>query len=509
VVGLEPGGIPQLLEPGPPARLSVRCRDHAKTVIGGGGRGGLRFVDQAEDRADFETAIEDLFSSRGRSGHPDTRAVLLIHRGRLVYERYADGFGERTRFQSWSMAKSITNAFVGLLVGDGRLELDAPAPVDAWRAEGDPRGDITLRHLLQMRSGLDNADGFGAGDMTHSFVARLLFSEGALAPADYAANVELAHAVGERWAYSTGTSVLLAGIAGRQLGGGRAATRDYLRARLFEPIGMTSATPEFAASGEYVGGAFFHARARDWARFGYLYLRDGVWDGERILPSGWVDFSRRASPAANNGIHGAHFWVNREPGPDQWVQLPGAPATAFSAEGASFQMIAIVPTMDLVAVRLGEAEGADFQTLRRKFARVITLFPEIYAVDGAPLAIASTMGTGRGGGRDAGARVRHRSGGGPRDRAAGEARAPRRGAARPRRALPTHARVRRAPRGGGRPGRGSVVPSRRRGRRPPRRPGARGRRTGSPRPRRAVAPERPPTRRGVLLGPSGGGPLTP
>ena len=138
---------------------------------------------------------------------------------------------------------------------------------------------------------------------------------------------------------------------------------------------MRSAQPEFARSGVFVGGAFFHANARDWARFGYLYLRDGVWEGRRVLPPGWVDFSRTTSPAANNGVHGAHFWVNRPPGPGQWEQLPGAPASAFSAEGASFQMVAMLPTHDLVAVRLGESFGADFQELRRRFARVVTLLP--------------------------------------------------------------------------------------------------------------------------------------
>lgn len=327
------------------------------------------------DRAAFDAAIEHLFEPRGRTGIPDTRAVVFVRSGRIVYERYAEGFGPQSRFQSWSMAKSVTNAFVGLLVGDGVLDLDGPAPVSEWQVFGDPRGAITLRHLLQMRSGLDNADGFGQGDMTEAFISRLLFGEGSRSPAVYAANVPLVHPLGERWAYSTGSSIVLAAIAGRQVGSSAEETLAFLRSRLFEPIGMRSAQPEFARSGVFLGGAFVHATARDWARFGYLYLRDGVWEGERLLPTGWVDFSRTPSPAANNGIHGAHFWVNREPGPDQWVQLPGAPASAFSAEGASFQLVAMLPTKDLVAVRLGETQGADFQEMRRRFARVVNSFP--------------------------------------------------------------------------------------------------------------------------------------
>ncbi len=328
------------------------------------------------DRTVFDGAVADLFETTGRGGQRDTRALLVVHGGRLVYERYADGFGRETRFQSWSMAKSITNAFVGMLVGDGRLDLDAPAPVEAWHGDGDPRSAITLRHLMQMRSGLDNGDGFGAEDMTMSFVSRLLFGEGSSAPAAYATDVGLAHPVGEHWAYSTGTSVLVAAIAGRAVGGGRHGTLDFLRTRLFDRLGMKSAQPEFAASGEFIGGAFMHASARDWARFGYLYLRDGVWEGERVLPEGWVDFSRTRGPAANNGIHGAHFWLNLAPGPDQWTPLPGAPETTFIAEGAMFQMIAIVPTMDLVAVRLGESQGVDHMELRAELARLLTAFPE-------------------------------------------------------------------------------------------------------------------------------------
>ncbi len=334
------------------------------------------------DRVAFDQAVEELFASKGRGGFANTRALLFVRGGRLVYERYADGFDRDSRFQSWSMAKSVTNAFVALVVGDGRLDLDMPAPVAEWQADADPRRVITLRELLQMRSGLANSDGFGQEDMVRSFVSRLLFGEGSTSPATFAADVDLAHRVGQRWAYSTGTSTLLAAIAGRQIGSGPEQTRDFLDARLFGPLGMRSAQPEFAASGEFVGGAFVHATARDWARFGYLYLRDGIWDGQRLLPAGWVDFSRTPSPAANNGIHGAHFWLNREPAEGQWKMLPGAPASVFAAEGANFQMVAMAPTLDLVAVRLGESQGVDYQELRDQFARAIAAFPE--AVPPAP-----------------------------------------------------------------------------------------------------------------------------
>lgn len=330
------------------------------------------------DRKAFDASVEELFASKGRGGFADTRALLVVERGRIVFERYADGFGPDSRFQSWSMAKSVTNALVGILANQGRVELDAPAAVPAWRGPGDPRNAITLRHMLQMRTGLGNSDGFGeGGGAIDMFISRMLFGDGSLAPAAYAANVELVHPIGERWAYSTGTSILLAKLCGDLIGGGAVETRDFLRRELFDRLGMRSAQPEFARSGEFIGGAFFHATARDWARFGYLYLRDGIWDGERILPEDWVDFSRTPNPAKNNRIHGAHFWVNEEPPEEgQWKPLPGGPASVFLAEGASFQAVAMDPTRDLVAVRLGIDQGKSFPEIKEPFGPMIAAFPE-------------------------------------------------------------------------------------------------------------------------------------
>jgi CubicO group peptidase (beta-lactamase class C family) len=330
------------------------------------------------DRAQFDASVEQLFSSKGRGGFADTRALLVVQGGRVVFERYADGFGPESRFQSWSMAKSVTNALTGVLVRQGQLDVDAPAPVRSWGAPDDPRSAITLRHLLQMRSGLDNADGFGeGGDLVTAFISRLLFGEGSLAPADYAADVPLIHPVGEHWAYSTGTSILIAKICGEKIGGGAVGTRDFLRREIFDPLGMRSAQPEFAASEEFLGGAFMHATARDWARFGYLYLRSGEWDGQKILPDGWVDFSRSPNPAKNNAVYGAHFWVNEIPlSGVQLTPLPGAPSVVFMAEGASFQMVAIDPVRDLVAVRLGLDQGTPFPEIKEPFGPLISAFPE-------------------------------------------------------------------------------------------------------------------------------------
>lgn len=141
---------------------------------------------------------------------------------------------------------------------------------------------------------------------------------------------------------------------------------------------MQSAQPEFANSGEFLGRAFVHATARDWARFGYLYSRGGVWDGRRILPEGWVDFSRTPNPAENNRVYGAQFWINADPieQSSQWKPLPGAPTSVFLAEGAGFQMVAISPTKDLVAVRLGLDQGTPYPEIKEPFGPLISAFPD-------------------------------------------------------------------------------------------------------------------------------------
>ncbi len=251
------------------------------------------------DRAAFEEATSSLFEGVGRGGLRDTRALLIIRGGRIVYERYAEGFGPTSRFHSWSMAKSVTQSLVGILVRMGKLVVDAPAPVPAWQAPGDPRGEVSLDDLLHMTSGLGNEDGFESGAL---FVGELMFGRGARNPAAFAEAVDVEHPPGTHWAYSTGTSMILAAIAGRAMGEDERARLEFMRRELFLPLGMKTVVPEFDSAGQFMGGGFVHASAEDWARFGYLYLRDGIWDDRRILPEGWVDYCRTPAPADNNGV---------------------------------------------------------------------------------------------------------------------------------------------------------------------------------------------------------------
>ncbi|NNL68022.1 MAG: serine hydrolase [Myxococcales bacterium] len=294
-----------------------------------------------------------------------------------MVERYAAGFGPGTRFHSWSMAKSVTQALLARRIQAGALAVERPAPVPEWQGPGDPRAALTLRNLLHMDSGLDNADGFG-GDPADAFVARLLFSEGSRDVVAYAVAPPIVHPPGKRWAYSTATTMILAGIVSRSVGGGKAGLRRFARDELFGPIGADSALLEFDAAGNFLGGGFVWARARDWARFAYLYLRDGQWDGRRLLPEGWVDFSRTRAPAGNNGNYGGHFWLNHPPKEGQPPQiLPGGPPSAFAAVGNSGQYAMIVPTHDLVLVRLGELPSFEqWADLTRALAEVVAAFPE-------------------------------------------------------------------------------------------------------------------------------------
>ncbi|MBW2371398.1 MAG: serine hydrolase [Deltaproteobacteria bacterium] len=325
------------------------------------------------DRAALEQAYEHAFRTLGRAGVRNTRALLAVHRGRIVAERYADGFDAQTRFHSWSMAKSVTQALVGILVRQGRLEVGAPAPVPEWHGADDPRRVVTLNHLLHMTSGLDNADGQGG----EGFGAQMLFGDGAADQVAFASDVALTREPDTHWAYSTATSNIVAWIVQQEVGGTPEALLGFLHRELLDPLGMRRTIPEFDAAGHYLGGGFVWASAHDWARFGYLYLRDGVWEGSRILPEGWLDYTTTAAPAPNNSVHTAHFWINAQARPGQFEILPGAPPSAFCASGAYGQYVCMVPTHDLLVVRLGEMQGIDWPELRSPIVELIAAFPPL------------------------------------------------------------------------------------------------------------------------------------
>ena len=281
-----------------------------------------------------------------------TYAVVIVQHGRIVYERYHGALEHfdrpptpvdaTTPLLSWSMAKSVQHAVVGLLVGDGRLDIDAPAAVPEWSDPDDGRHGITLRQLLAMRDGLDWTEDYV--DDKVSDVIAMLFGDHQADMAHYAADRPLAAPPDTRFNYSSGTSNIVSGVVARTIGPGEEYAR-FLHRRLFAPLGMTSADPEFDEAGTWVASSYLRATARDWARFGLFYLRDGVWDGARLLPDGWVDYARTMVSVDEEGEpYGAHWWG-----------IPGAnPLGMFRAAGYEGQSISICPPLDLVVVRLGK-----------------------------------------------------------------------------------------------------------------------------------------------------------
>lgn len=266
-----------------------------------------------------------------------THALLVVHRGRLVAERYDEAHNPASLLPSWSMAKSVLHALVGVLVRRGNLDPRAPARVPQWPS-GDPRNAITLDLLLRMTSGLRFEEEYT--DPRTSNTIQMLFGEGRKDVAAFAAGFPLDHPPGRVWSYSSGTSNIVSAIVGRAVGGGEPGMRAFMQRELFGRIGMASADPRFDESGTWIGSSFLFATARDFARFGLLCLRDGVWDGERLLPEGWIDQARTPTPASN-GEYGAHFWLAQDG------------SGIFSANGFRGQYTLMVPSRDLVVVRLG------------------------------------------------------------------------------------------------------------------------------------------------------------
>jgi CubicO group peptidase (beta-lactamase class C family) len=294
-------------------------------------------------------ALDAAFSEPGPLRLRRTRAVVVVYNGRIIAERYAPGFSRYTPLIGWSMTKSVINALIGILVKEGRLKLQDRTLIPEWREPGDPRGDITLDQLLRMSSGLTFNE-----DYTNPLkdVIYMLLGTGDMAA--YAAKKPLQTKPGCKWEYSSGTTNILARILRDRLSDRAFDHLTFPRRALFDPLSMSSAVMEPDASGTFVGSSFMYASARDWARFGLLYLNDGVWAGERILPEGWVAYSRTPTTLSPHGEYGAHFWLDipsyYKTGESRGISLP---SDAFHAAGHEGQFITIIPSRKLVVVRLG------------------------------------------------------------------------------------------------------------------------------------------------------------
>ena len=323
-------------------------------------------------RETLARAVDSLFADPAMA---ETRAVLVLHQGRTVAERYAPGYHENTRFVSWSMAKTVTAVMIGQLIADGRLRLDESVPIPAWQRPGDPHGEITLRQLLQMRSGLRHTE---AGDPVYqSDEVRMLFLDGRDNMAAYAEAQPLEAEPGAKWEYSSATTVILADLAARVLTTSndpaerRRAVGDYLRTRLFEPLGMKSAVPEFDTAGPLSGGSLIHASARDWAKFGEFLRQSGAVKGAQLIPRAWIEFMTSPNPRFTG--YGAQTWLNRA-SEGRSEPFPGAPASAFSMNGHLGQWVLVSPAQSLTVVRLGKTQDNLRAPVQAAMGRIVGLY---------------------------------------------------------------------------------------------------------------------------------------
>ena len=295
----------------------------------------------------LERVLEAAFSEPDPKRLRRTRAIVVVRGGLLIGERYAPGFTAETPLNGWSMTKSVLGALIGTLVAENKLALSDKALLEEWRAPGDSRAGISLQDLLRMRSGLRFTEVYSD---PLSDVTRMLFDGGDAG--GFAASRPLAHPPGTHWQYASGTTNILSLIARRALG--EDAYPSWPRRALFDPLGMASAILEPDASGTFVGSSFLFATARDWARFGLLHARDGVWNERRLLPEGWVRLVTTPTPQAPDARYGAHWWLKLSP------ELGGGsaadsrlPADAFHALGHEGQCLTVIPSRGLVVVRLG------------------------------------------------------------------------------------------------------------------------------------------------------------
>ncbi|CAN5217988.1 serine hydrolase [soil metagenome] len=298
----------------------------------------------------LDAALDGAFAPEAPGGQPlGTRGVVVLHEGRVVAERYADGFDAGTRQLGWSMSKSVTSAMVGRLVADDVLDVDEDDLLPTWR--DDARSEITVEDLLRMSSGLAWDETYALG----TTITQMLYDSRDMGA--FAAAQPLEFAPGTVQEYSSGTTNLLCDVLHERTGMGTELARELV----FAPLGMASAVLEPDAAGDLVCSSYLWATPRDWARFGQWYLQGGQWEGEQLLDPEYVAWSTRVEGARGEQGHAAHWWANRTAeGP---LRHPQMPADAYWASGHDGQRLIIVPSADLVVVRTGFSPGVEGEDL--------------------------------------------------------------------------------------------------------------------------------------------------
>jgi len=298
-------------------------------------------------------ALERAFAEPETKPFRRTKAIVVVKDGRIVAERYADGYGVATPILGFSATKSVTSALTGILVRQGKLALEQPAPVAAWQSLDDPRHAITVDQLLRHTAGLALGSSLQASlGAALEPVNRMKYLESD--KASFAESVPLETPPGSAWNYHDGNSIILSHLIRNAAGGHPADVLRFARTELFDPLGMHTVTLEFDGAGTPEGSTQMLASARDWARFGLLYLNDGVVGGKRILPEGWVQYSASPTPGGWVG-YGAGFWTNRGDSYGATYRIEqGWSRDAFFAKGTIGQYVIVIPSEHLVIARFGK-----------------------------------------------------------------------------------------------------------------------------------------------------------
>ncbi|MBX5483345.1 MAG: serine hydrolase [Myxococcaceae bacterium] len=333
--------------------------------------------EEAADRMDPEAlaAFEDYtFTLQGKDEDRvgvRTDGVVIIQGGKKIYERYARGFTEKNRHLTWSVSKSFTNALVGIAVREGLLSVDDSICKHlAWAEEGAPYCRVTVRHLLEMGSGFAFKEVYENESNQVSSVLAMLYGEGQRDAAKFVAHHAFRDEPGTTWMYSSGDTTLLMAVVQSALQ--PKYGEDFPWKLLFDPIGITSATWERDGAGTMIGSSYLYLTPRDMARFGYLMLNDGCWNGTRVEPEGWIQQSLQIDPAMERkaidrgptDVHGWQFWLNKPLSTDKQRPYPDVPEDAFFALGHWGQSIAIIPSKDLVIVRVADDRDGTFDLNR-------------------------------------------------------------------------------------------------------------------------------------------------
>lgn len=297
----------------------------------------------------LQKAVANAFDKKGDK-NKRTRSIVVIYKDKLIAEKYADNFSKNSKLLGWSMTKSITGTYFGILQHQGKIDIMKPAPIAEWAT--DERSKITINDLLHMNSGLEWEEDYGkisdatkmlfqAEDMTKSQIDKPLVGK-----------------TNNTWNYSSGTTNLLSGILRKQFKTHQEYL-DFWYASLIDKIGMNSMIVETDMAGNFVGSSYGYATTRDWAKFGLLYMHKGNWNGEQLFDESWATYV--ASPTnSSNGIYGAQFWLNA--GGD----FPDVPRDMYRCSGFQGQMVIIIPSLDLVVVRMGLSEAFDMNAFLKK-----------------------------------------------------------------------------------------------------------------------------------------------